>query len=100
MNIRVLFFAGCPNHDATVALIRDVADALGSDVEIDEVEVKGPEDARRLRFLGSPTVQVDGVDIEPAHRGPVESMSCRLYGRSGIPPRALIEAAFGRRSPS
>lgn len=98
MKVDVLFFQGCPNHDATVTLVRDVVRMLGTDVEISEIEVKGQEDATRLRFLGSPTVQVDGEDIEPARRGNAEYMlSCRLYGRSGVPSRALIEAALVQR---
>jgi len=53
------------------------------------------ESAERLRFLGSPTIRVDGKDIEPAARGRTHfGMSCRMYGSSGVPPRELVEAAL------
>ncbi len=50
-------------------------------------------------FLGSPTVRVNGRDIEPARADePGGAMSCRLYrtecGESGVPPEALLRAAI------
>jgi hypothetical protein len=93
--VKVLTFEGCPNHRPTVELIHDVARELRIDVEVHEVEVSDPEDATRLRFLGSPTVQVDGADIEPGRRQDSGyGMSCRMYGVSGIPPRALVVSAL------
>lgn len=93
--VKVLTFQGCPNHRPTVELIREVASELHIEVELREVEVQDPEDAARLRFLGSPTVQVDGTDIEPRRRQDSGyGMSCRMYGVSGIPPRALVASAL------
>jgi len=95
VNIDVLYFEGCPNHEPTVALVRDVARELGVDVVLREVHVRSPEDAERFRFLGSPTVQVGGVDIEPARREDSQfAMACRVYGESGVPPRSLVAAAI------
>ena len=95
MQIDILYFNGCPNHLPAVEVVRDVVQSLGIDATIREVEVRDAEEAARLRFLGSPTVQADGVDVEPAARSRVDySFSCRIYGHSGEPLRALVEAAL------
>ena len=96
MRIEVLFFEGCPNHGPTVQLVRDVTAAQGVDAELVEVEVRSPGEAARLRFRGSPTVLVDGVDAEPAAN--VEhgiGLGCRIYTNGkGVPPRELLESAI------
>ena len=95
MRIQVLYFQGCPNHQPTVELARRVVADLGVDPVVEEVEVKDPDDVKRLRFLGSPTVQVNGVDIEPEARHRTDyAFSCRMYDAVGVPRRALLEAAL------
>ena len=98
MRIEVLFFEGCPNHGPTVQLLRDVTAAQGVGADLAEVEVRSPEEAARLRFLGSPTVLVDGVDAEPAaHADRGIGLCCRIYSDgTGVPPRELLEAAISR----
>jgi len=96
--VEVLFFEGCPNHRAAVELAEDAVARVAPQARIQEVEVRNNEDAARLRFLGSPTIHVDGVDIEPEARSSTDyAMSCRVYGGSGLPPREMIEAALVER---
>jgi hypothetical protein len=62
-------------------------------------QVESEEDARRSRFLGSPTVRVDGRDIEPgADRRTDYGLKCRLYrtpdGIVGVPPDTVIVDAL------
>ena len=98
MTIDILYFEGCPNHTSTLQLVREVVRDLGVSAAVREVEVKDREDASRLRFLGSPTVHVDGKDIDPTVIGRTDwSFSCRLYDRSGVPPRAMIERGIRSR---
>jgi hypothetical protein len=95
MTIEILYFEGCPSHAHALQVVRDVLRDLRIDASVREVEVKGAEDASRLRFFGSPTIQVDGMDIDPAVRGRADSsFSCRMYGSSRTPPRDLIERAI------
>ena len=95
MQIEVLHVAGCPHLHATVALVRQVAVAYGIVPDLQCMEIGSEEEACRARFLGSPTVRVDGQDIEPEARTRTDfGLSCRLYGRTGTPPRQLIEAAL------
>jgi hypothetical protein len=95
MVIDILYFEGCPNYGPALQLLRDVTRDLGVSAVVREVEVKGAEDASRLRFFGSPTIQVEGVDIDPAVRGRTGySFSCRTYGGAGTPSRGLVECAI------
>ena len=53
-----------------------------------------PEDAKQMRFLGSPTVQINGKDVEPAARSRSNfGFSCRPYNGKGMPERELIRQA-------
>ena len=95
MRIDILYFDGCPNHLPTTELVRDVVQSLGLEASIREVEVRDAEEASRLRFFGSPTVHINGQDLDPAVRSRADfSFSCRMYGRSGSPPRELVEQAL------
>jgi len=95
IKIEVLFFDGCPNHEPTVRLAREVVSALGMPAEIHEVVVETVEDAEERRFLGSPSVRVNGRDIEPgADDRAGFAMSCRMYGSAGVPPREWMVAAL------
>ncbi|MFQ5599067.1 MAG: DUF2703 domain-containing protein [Candidatus Krumholzibacteriia bacterium] len=95
MKVQILYFDGCPNFEPTLDLLKQTASKLSVHPQIDTVEVKSANDARRLRFLGSPTVRVDGQDVDPAARCRTDyAMSCRVYGSSHTPPRELLEAAL------
>lgn len=64
VKVRVLCTEGCANTAPTVALVKKVAQDLGISVNIETVTVDTHERAQELRLLGSPTVQIDGLDIE------------------------------------
>jgi hypothetical protein len=97
--VEILYFDGCPNHDDARALIERIAAELQVVPKIDLVKVPDAEAAVELRFLGSPTVRVDGRDIEPdAYERSDFPFSCRVYrgekGFSGGPTDAWIRAAL------
>ena len=90
--VRVLYFEGCPNHPPKVQRIRSVAERLGIAVDLKEVKVKPDDDPHQLGFRGSPTVQIGGIDLEPAERDRDDcGFGCRTYGGAGVPDEALIE---------
>ena len=98
MKVEVLYFSGCPNHGAAVTSVREVLDHEGISADVAEVEVKNADAAKALGFLGSPTIRVEGQDVEPAARKLLAfGMLCRTYVvgglRSGVPPREWIRAA-------
>jgi hypothetical protein len=51
-----------------VQRVRDVAQEMGIPVELDQVLITAQDQADELCFLGSPTVQINGQDIDPAAR--------------------------------
>jgi predicted thioredoxin/glutaredoxin len=98
MKIRFLYFKGCPNVEPALNLLKEVLKEKGIEEEIEIIEVKSEEEAIKYRFLGSPTIQIDGLDIERERRNDFPTMGCRIYktknGYSGIPPKELIEKAI------
>jgi hypothetical protein len=93
--IEILYFPGCPNHEPTVNLTREVLGELGLEAEFREVAVETPEDAEAQRFVGSPTVRINGKDIEPDAENRTEFvLSCRVYGAGGVPPKELLMEAL------
>ncbi|MFB3818104.1 MAG: hypothetical protein ACE147_10610 [Candidatus Methylomirabilales bacterium] len=70
--VRVLYMDGCAATPPTVALVREVAAALGMPIRLEEVRIETEAQAVDMRFLGSPTVQVNGQDIEREARGALD----------------------------
>jgi hypothetical protein len=101
--VELLYFKDCPNVEAARALVQRVAAAEGITPDLRLVEVK-PEDAERLRFLGSPSVRVNGHDVEPgADLREAFVFACRVYrtptGFSGQPAREWLRAALAASGP-
>jgi hypothetical protein len=99
--VEILYFDGCPNHEAARGLVERVARELQVEPQIDGVQVPDATAAARLQFLGSPTVRVDGRDIEPGadERGDFV-FSCRVYrserGFSGQPDARWVREALSK----
>jgi hypothetical protein len=96
--IEVLYSHGCPCYPEAVALVERVRDELGLEAEVRAVLIADPEAAERARFPGSPTVRVDGHDVEPGADPPTEiTLDCRLYRHphrlSGQPPEHWVRDA-------
>lgn len=100
-HVEILYFEGCPNHEPARALVEQVATQLGVQPQVELVVIPDAEAAAELRFLGSPTVRVDGRDVEPGADERHEFvLSCRVYrsehGFSGQPPEAWIRDALAQ----
>ncbi len=65
MKIQVLLSRGCEHGLCTAEMVAEIVRTHSLDAELETVLVESLEDATRLAFPGSPTVRVDGVDIEP-----------------------------------
>ena len=99
--VEILYFDGCPNHEAARAQVEQVAAELQVKPEIRLVRVPSATSAAQHRFLGSPTVRVDGRDVEPGAETRREFVfSCRVYrserGLSGLPDPGWVRAALAR----
>jgi hypothetical protein len=62
------------------------------------IEVENMKEAEQYGFLGSPTIQIDDLDIEVQRRRDKPAYGCRIYmtadGPTGIPPKQLIVDAL------
>jgi hypothetical protein len=99
MKVEIFYFSGCPNHVPAVDRVREVLAQEGTPAEMIEVEVKDAATAQQVGFLGSPSIRVNGQDVEPAVRGArAFGMMCRTYidggQRAGVPPPDWIRAAL------
>jgi hypothetical protein len=78
--IEVLYVQDCPHYPATLALVERVRAELGIDAELRTSVIVDQVAAEQARFPGSPTVRVDGGDVEPGSEPVTEVIvGCRLY---------------------
>jgi Domain of unknown function (DUF2703) len=99
MKIEVLYFEGCPNHGLAMKMVREILNSLGREDDIHEVEVHTQAEAEVIGFVGSPSIRVNGNDIEPwARTAKTFGLSCRTYisglGHGGVPSRELLRLAL------
>lgn len=99
--VEILSFDGCPNHRPAIALVERVSRRLGIEPEVRLVNVPDEEAARRLHFLGSPTIRVAGRDIEPHSEERTDyGLSCRVFrteaGITGQPDERWLRQALLR----
>jgi hypothetical protein len=99
VEIEFLFWEGCPSHPEARELLDDVIGERGLDVEVRVREVFTQAEAEELRFPGSPTIRVDGRDVDPDGASARPALNCRIYhkadGRpSPVPTREQLEAAL------
>jgi hypothetical protein len=98
VNVELLYFQGCPNHEALLPHLTELLEKAGVDTAIELVEVPDDAEAQKQRFLGSPTVRVNGHDVEPHADARTDfGLKCRLYrtpdGLGGTPADEWILAA-------
>ena len=68
LDVQILYTEGCANTPQTMQRVSDVAQNMGIAVRINQILVASQKQADELHFLGSPTVQIDGQDIDPTAR--------------------------------
>lgn len=102
--VELLWWEGCPSWERALALLREEVATAGLDPQaIVVTEVTDDEQAEARGFPGSPTILVDGADIQDPGQNPI-GLACRVYKRadggvSPLPERDLIARALeeGRR---
>lgn len=98
--IEFLYWEDCPSHPEARRLLQEVVSEMGIEAPIEEIEVLTDEDAERLSFPGSPTIRINGVDIDPS--GAVQmgtALTCRVYvledkRYSPVPSREMLRQAL------
>lgn len=94
MKIEVLYFEGCPNYRPAVERLKAVLRQEGVPAEITEIAVEDEGTAEKLRFQGSPTIRINGLDIDlDAHAGSAIAFACRRY-KGGLPSEIMMRRAL------
>ena len=99
MKIEVLYFAGCPNHLPAMEVVRETLNSLDREDEIHQTEIRTQAEAEAVGFVGSPSIRINGVDIELwARTTTTFSLICRTYShgsqRGGVPSREQLRRAI------
>lgn len=97
--VEILMFDGCPNVELAASRVRQAIANAGAAAEVQVVRIDGQSDAVAREFLGSPTVRIDGADVDASADARSDfGLQCRVYatdaGLEGAPPVAWIEAAL------
>ena len=101
MKIEVLYVPNCPNHALVLERLREILSVESFQKQVSEILVRDAAMAQSLKFPGSPTIRINGQDVEPQSEKAVTfGLMCRLYSDgSGVPSqqklRAAIEEALG-----
>jgi hypothetical protein len=101
MKVELLYFDGCPSYAEVLPTLRELMASEGIEEKVELRPVKTPEEAERERFLGSPTIRIDGEDVDPGAKDRDDyGLECRLYrteqGLVRVPPASWIRAALDR----
>ena len=98
MEIELLFFEGCPSFEPTLILLNRVLHEERVNASVQQINVNTEEFVQKSRFLGSPSIRINGKDIEKEARTSTDfGQKCRIYDNagspSGVPPKSLIRNA-------
>lgn len=98
MRIEFLYFKTCPSYKLALERLQAVLKELDVDAQVDMIEVKSANEARQLCFLGSPTIRINGLDVEQTARSRTSyGLTCRMYetdaGLEGSPSIETIRDA-------
>jgi hypothetical protein len=95
MKIEVLYVPGCPNYRPALERIQKVLESESLRADIERIPVSSEVAAKALEFPGSPTIRVNGTDVEPNHKN-ATGLACRLYPNSGVPSEKMLRIALSR----
>src|SRR5215203_2730897 len=100
MQMEILYFNGCPTYLKAEKTLREVLEEEGLEAEVDLIAVNTDEEARRLRFAGSPTIRVNGEDLFPVPERAEYALGCRIYitpqGLQGSPTTDMLREALAK----
>jgi hypothetical protein len=68
VEVKVLGIKGCEATRKTVELVKSVSEAMDVEIDLNVITVLSSEQAQKEHFIGSPTVMVNGIDIDPSAR--------------------------------
>jgi hypothetical protein len=81
-DVELLWWEGCPSTERAVQELREALRELGiGAAEVRLTEMRTDDDASAAAFVGSPTILVDGEDVQPPGADEPVGLNCRVYHR-------------------
>ncbi len=88
--VELIYFQGCPHVDAARSAIREALSEMNMTLEWAEWDREDDSTPPALKRHGSPTVLVDGRDVEPTQN---DGNCCRIYaGGDGMQSAPSVES--------
>ena len=98
--IDFLYWEDCPSYRNALDRLKEILNQTGIQAQVNLIEINTEEEARRFGFPGSPTIRVDGKDIDPkGSKKQRVGLSCRIYHDetkkvTPLPPEGMIRNAL------
>ncbi len=96
MKIEFLYFKDCPGHESALSLLEQILFENEVAVSIEKIEITTQELAIQHRFLGSPSIRINGKDIEGRDEVSEYGLKCRIYPDTGtgVPSERVLRKAL------
>lgn len=96
MNIEFLYFKDCPGYESALSLLEQILLENDTAVSIEKIEITTQELAIQHRFLGSPSIRINGKDIEGRDEASEYGLKCRIYSDAGlgVPSERVLRKAL------
>jgi hypothetical protein len=91
VSIEIQYFEGCPNSEEMIKRVTGAIGSLSIKVDYKETLVETPVVAQQVKFRGSPTLLVNGIDLENMPEPKDGNLACRYY-KHGLPDEEKIKA--------
>lgn len=92
--IELLYFDDCPSWKNTLEILNTTLSNIGHSADVSIIQVETHEEAQKYKFVGSPTIRVNGVDLFPVDQEQY-ALGCRVYqtpnGFRGWPTEDMLE---------
>ncbi len=96
MNIELLYIKDCPNFRKVRRLIHDTVGSLGIKISLRKIEIESEDDSKKYSFPGSPTIRINGEDVEP-ETASATALTCRIYNNgTGLPDREILKCKIAK----
>lgn len=93
MKIELYYFEGCPNYQATIENLNSALKERDIENKIDIICIESIEHAQETHFQGSPSIIIDGKDLEGKNEPPI--FGCMLYEINGKMTRTPSKQYIG-----
>jgi arsenate reductase len=96
MELELLYAKGCPSFREARKFVHDTVKSLGLRITLKKIEIKNESDLKRYSFPGSPTIRINGKDVEP-DTAQASGLACRVYSNGGnLPDRDVLKCTIAK----